>query len=121
MRTLQVLLFLILSIFWQPSAAFATVQTVQPTAAITQQATPTTTLKQNRTEKKIKQFFAKKRGSGFDMGGDSKWLWWGIGFLLIAWLINSLGVSLLSLVAGVLGIVAVVCLVMWVLKFFNIM
>jgi Flp pilus assembly protein TadB len=116
MRTLHVLLFFILSIFWQPSAAFATVQTVQTTVtATTQQATPKTMLKQSRLQKKIQQWSAY-RGSRFDMSDHMMWLYYGLGFLVVAWLISRIGVSLLSLIAGIIGIVAIVCLVVWVLK-----
>ena len=119
MRTLQMLLFCILSIFWQPSEVLATVQTVQPTTTIASQTAPTTTLKQNRTEKKFKKFSSKNRG-GVDFG-DTKLLWYALIFLVAAWLLSKIAGSLIGIIATVLGIVAVVCLVLWVLRAFNIL
>jgi hypothetical protein len=118
MRTLHVLLLLILSYCWQPAQAFAIVQTAQTTLTTKQQTATTATVKPNRIQQKFQKWSKQQRGSGFfDMSGNMKWLWWGIGFLILAWLAG----KVVAIAATVLWIVAVICLVMWVLKTFNIM
>jgi Flp pilus assembly protein TadB len=115
MRTLQILLLFVLSILWEPSVAFATVQTVQPTTATAQQASPATPQKQTRFEKKV-QKFAKYRSAGRGFNGDaSQWLWYALGFVLISVIVGLLS----SALAYLFWVVAVVCLVVWVLKFFG--
>jgi hypothetical protein len=119
MRTLHVLLFFILSIFWQPSEALATVQTVQPTTATTQQMIPATPQKQTRFEKRV-QKFAKSHAAGRGFNGDaSQWLWYAVGFFVVALILGVLKV--LSSLSGLFWAIAVICLAIWALKFFGIL
>ena len=117
MRALQVLLLFILSSFWQPSEALAIVQSVRPMTATTQQATPATTQKPTRIEKKL-QKLAKYRAAargGFN-GDASQWLWYALGFVVISVVIGLLSATLSYL----FWVIAVVCLAVWALKFFGI-
>ncbi|MEY4933841.1 MAG: hypothetical protein RIS64_200 [Bacteroidota bacterium] len=117
MRTLHLLLFCILSIFWQPSEVLATVQTIQPTAATTQPAMITTPQKQSRFEKQV-QKLAKYRAAGRGFSGDaSQWLWYALGFVIISVIVGLLSNALSYL----FWVVAVVCLAVWALKFFGIL
>jgi hypothetical protein len=113
------LLFFILSILWEPSVAFATVQTVQPTTATTQQVSPATPQKQTRFEKKV-QKVAKYRSAGRGFNGDaSQWLWYAVGFFVVALILGVLKV--LSSLSSIFWAIAVICLAIWALKFFGIL
>jgi Flp pilus assembly protein TadB len=119
MRTLRMLLLFMLGSFWQPSEALAIVQTVPPMTATTQQAIPATPQKQTRIEKRLQQsaqYQAARRG----LNGDaSQWLWYAIGFFVVALIVSLLKV--LASLSGIFWAIAVVCLAIWALKFFGIL
>jgi hypothetical protein len=111
MRTLRIILLLMLSILCGHEQAFATVQTAVMTTTNVQTTAEQTTIQVEKFKKKN-----AARGGSLS-GGYGQWLMYGLGFILVAWLLSLVSTLLGSLIM----VVAVICLAIGVMKFFGIL